>query len=138
MWFHNQSESKWALADNYPSQTLLLPPNCLKLFLYHSAVFCTAHIQKHIGVIGSRKHFKLAMLFIPFLSSFSITVRLFYAKFPKISSSYKMQVWILDKRQSFLNKNLHHTQRTASIHVLPTEQGQAQEKMRHMFWKRST
>lgn len=94
MWFQNMSESKWALADYYHSETpFLLLPNYLKLFLCHAVVFCTSLIQKRINAVGSRKHFKLGILFIPLLYSFSVMVELFHEKFWKISANCKTEVW---------------------------------------------
>lgn len=88
-----QPESEWALAGKYPENALLLLPNCLKTSLCQAAAFCTTLVQKQINAIGSRKHLKLAMLFVPLQSSFSVEVQFFYEKFPRISANYKMPVW---------------------------------------------
>lgn len=39
----------------------------LKLFLYHTVVFCTTLIEKHIDVIGSRTHFSHIVYTSPIL-----------------------------------------------------------------------
>lgn len=128
MWFQNMSESKWALADDYCSETpFLLPPNYLKLFLCHAIVFCTNLIQKHIDAIGSRKHFKLGIWFIPLLYLFSVMVELFNEKFWRISANCKTEVrkfqtngWSLTsleeaERQDFQIKLLDNTMRLTSL-----------------------
>lgn len=84
-----QSESEWARAGKYlPETAFLLLPNCLKIFLYQDAVFCTTLMQKRIDTIEKTPYTRNTLLYL-FNPHFQLQFNYFMKNFQEFQLAIK-------------------------------------------------